>query len=205
MNDIDVKELRVKLGISQEDLAEKIGVSPRTIQNYEAGCAIPKSKYAILRSLIDKTKTLKEEATKAEITISQPNKGLPYFDVDVTLGVVDLFNDQTVVPSYYLNVPAFKDCDCAVPVYGRSMIPDINDGSVVAIKEISIDDVLPGEAYLIITDNYRTVKYLRSCKDDNNKIRLVPRNLDEYDETTIDKAKIRRVFLVKGVITNKIV
>ena len=84
------------------------------------------------------------------------------------------------------------------------MIPDINDGSIIAIKEVGLDSVLPGEAYLIITDDYRTVKYIRNCKDNPNKWRLVPQNLEEFDEMVIDKAKILRVFLVKGVITNKI-
>lgn len=129
---------------------------------------------------------------------------LPYYDVDITLGFDNIMNDQTTIPSYYLNIPAFKNCDCAVPVYGRSMTPDINDGSIVAIKEVSLDSVLPGEAYLIVTDEYRTVKYIRTCKGDPTKLRLVPKNLEEFDEMILDKSKIRKVFMVKGVITNKI-
>lgn len=129
---------------------------------------------------------------------------LPYYDVDITLGFDNIINDQTTIPSYYLNIPAFKNCDCAVPVYGRSMTPDINDGSIVAIKEVSLDSVLPGEAYLIVTDEYRTVKYIRTCKGDPTKLRLVPKNLEEFDEMILDKSKIRKVFMVKGVITNKI-
>ena len=134
----------------------------------------------------------------------QSSKGIPYFDVDVTMGYDELPNDQTNIPNYYLHIPAFQNCDCAVPAYGRSMIPDINDGSIIAIKEVSLDSVLPGEAYLIITDEYRTVKYIRNCKDNPNKWRLVPKNLEEFDEMIIDKTKVLRVFLVKGVITNKI-
>lgn len=52
MNDIDVKKIREKLGISQEVLAEMVGVHPRTIQNWESGSKIPNSKHAILRDLI---------------------------------------------------------------------------------------------------------------------------------------------------------
>lgn len=50
----EVKEIRDFLGISQESLAEKVGVHPRTIQNWESGGKIPKSKDAILRSLLPK-------------------------------------------------------------------------------------------------------------------------------------------------------
>lgn len=51
MNDLDVKKIREKLGLSQEALAEMVGVHPRTIQNWESGSTIPKSKHAILRDL----------------------------------------------------------------------------------------------------------------------------------------------------------
>lgn len=51
MNDLDIKKIREKLGISQEQLAEMVGVHPRTVQNWESGSTIPKSKHAILRDL----------------------------------------------------------------------------------------------------------------------------------------------------------
>ena len=54
MNDLDVKKIREKLGLSQESLAEMVGVHPRTIQNWESGSTIPKSKHAILRDLMIK-------------------------------------------------------------------------------------------------------------------------------------------------------
>ena len=46
MNDLNIKEIREKLGVSQETLAEMVGVHPRTIQNWESGTKIPKSKHA---------------------------------------------------------------------------------------------------------------------------------------------------------------
>jgi transcriptional regulator with XRE-family HTH domain len=36
MNDLDVREIRLKLGVSQEKLAEMLDVSLRTVQNWEA-------------------------------------------------------------------------------------------------------------------------------------------------------------------------
>ena len=52
MNDLDIKKIREKLGISQEQLAEMVGVHTRTVQNWESGSTIPKSKHAILRDLV---------------------------------------------------------------------------------------------------------------------------------------------------------
>ena len=54
MNDLDIKKIREMLGISQEQLAEMVGVHPRTIQNWESGTTIPKSKHAMLRDLVIK-------------------------------------------------------------------------------------------------------------------------------------------------------
>jgi DNA-binding XRE family transcriptional regulator len=52
MNDLDVKKIRKKIGVSQEVLAEMVGVHPRTVQNWEAGGVVPKSKHAILRDIL---------------------------------------------------------------------------------------------------------------------------------------------------------
>lgn len=53
MERLDIKQIREKLGVTQEQFAEMVGVHPRTIQNWEAGSIIPQSKRAILRQYID--------------------------------------------------------------------------------------------------------------------------------------------------------
>jgi DNA-binding XRE family transcriptional regulator len=52
MNAIDVKEIRKKFGWRQDELAVKIGVSRKTITNYETGGVIPESKKVLLLSLL---------------------------------------------------------------------------------------------------------------------------------------------------------
>lgn len=51
MNEIDIKKIRERLNISQEKLAEMLGVHPRTVQNWESGTTIPRAKHTILRNL----------------------------------------------------------------------------------------------------------------------------------------------------------
>ena len=48
MNEINIKESRKKLGLTQDELAKQLGVSRRTIQNYEKGEVIPETKREIL-------------------------------------------------------------------------------------------------------------------------------------------------------------
>lgn len=51
MNDLDIKEIRAHLGVTQAELAKRLGVSERTVQNLESGTTIPESKHALLRGL----------------------------------------------------------------------------------------------------------------------------------------------------------
>lgn len=53
-NDLDPKEIRKKLGLTQEKFAETLGVHYRTVQNWESGSPIPKSKRALLRNLSER-------------------------------------------------------------------------------------------------------------------------------------------------------
>lgn len=51
MNEVEVKEIIEKMGVSQEKFAKLLGVSARTIQNWEAGGVIPKTKQGILHEM----------------------------------------------------------------------------------------------------------------------------------------------------------
>jgi transcriptional regulator with XRE-family HTH domain len=57
MSEFNIKKEREKLGLTQSELAKKIGVSLRTVQNYENGEVIPKSKYEILRNVFGANNT----------------------------------------------------------------------------------------------------------------------------------------------------
>lgn len=61
IKDLDIRAIRSKLGMTQKQLAEKLGVSPNTIQNWEYGGAIPKTRRQILCSLIEQSKASIDE------------------------------------------------------------------------------------------------------------------------------------------------
>jgi transcriptional regulator with XRE-family HTH domain len=48
---LDVKKFREAHGLTQQDLADKCGVSLRTVQNWEKGKNIPESSLKLLQSL----------------------------------------------------------------------------------------------------------------------------------------------------------
>lgn len=51
MNKVDVKELRERMGLSQEKFAKRLGVTPRTVQYWEAGGAISSAKHEMLHEI----------------------------------------------------------------------------------------------------------------------------------------------------------
>lgn len=48
----DIKQIRETLNLTQEELALKLGVSSRTVQNWESGGTIPKTKIRAIEDLI---------------------------------------------------------------------------------------------------------------------------------------------------------
>ena len=129
-------------------------------------------------------------------------KRIPFYNYDISM--LTLENGKIPRAEQYIEVPLLSNCDFATLCIGESMTPDIPSGSIVTLKEIGIDLLLPGEMYYIVTDTFSTVKFLRTVENDRSKLRLVPGNKDDYDESLLDKSSILYLFLVKGVISYKI-
>ncbi len=57
MNGLDLKVLRKKAGLSQEELGKEVGLSKNTIYNYENSGQIPASKIIIFENFFKKKKS----------------------------------------------------------------------------------------------------------------------------------------------------
>ena len=62
----NINEKRKSLGITQKELADIIGVSFQTIQNWEGGKKIPKSKYQILGNFLDSNESMVNKDVKVK-------------------------------------------------------------------------------------------------------------------------------------------
>lgn len=129
---------------------------------------------------------------------------VPYYDIDVTAGVMESFSDAKEIPAYYMDMPQFSDCTAAFPVYGESMEPKFNGGEIVIVKEVTNPKTLLwGESYLIITnadsDNLRTIKCIfQSPYEDEIILRAI--NPKYEGDTRLDKSSIIKMYLIKGKI-----
>jgi hypothetical protein len=123
--------------------------------------------------------------------------GVPYYNVDFSMGYDLLTNDQTTRPDYMIEWEAYNKCDCWCNARGDSMAPTISNGDIIAIKEVRDpkDCLISGEIYAIVTTNdLRTIKRVM---DNGDTITLVPDNKD-YPVQTIRKDMILKVYKVMG-------
>lgn len=140
---------------------------------------------------------------------NERSEGVPFYDVDVAASAgVEMFNDKNEMPNYHYNVPGFEDCDFAVPVFGHSMYPTYENGTVIMCKKINDKTlIIYGEAYLVVTKDYRMVKRLQksenkgsviACSD--NEEERDTRGKKKYEPFEIPIDKIIHLYLIKGVI-----
>lgn len=125
--------------------------------------------------------------------------GVPYYNVDFSMGFDLLTNDQTTKPDYMIDYEPYNKCDFWCNGRGDSMSPTISNGDIIAIKEVMNpkDCLISGEIYAIVTtNNLRTIKRV---VDNGDTITLVPDNKD-YPTQTISKDMILKVFKVMGSV-----
>jgi phage repressor protein C with HTH and peptisase S24 domain len=214
MNNLDVKEIRKNLGLTQQEFADKLGVSRNTILNYERGETIPSSKSIILHTMLTeskigdvnnvKTKQIIIEKELAILNTNKPVVGIPLLPFDAFAGIGDGsiqgVNFDTIEERYV--VPLFDGIkiDFMIPVRGSSMYPKYSSGDVVAcrlIKELLF--VQWNKVYIIdsISQGVIMKRLLKAedidhiiCRSDNK----------EYSDFLVPRKDIRSIALVVGVI-----
>jgi len=87
--------------------------------------------------------------------------GIPMYEVVATASGVEVYNDINDTQSVgRMNFPGIEECDFALPVWGHSMYPYLENGCWVALKIIHDKKILPGEVYYIEWGDYRMYKRL---------------------------------------------
>jgi DNA-binding XRE family transcriptional regulator len=133
--------------------------------------------------------------------------GIPVYNLKLSAGPVEMYNDDTENPAFSVKVPGYEDCDFGMFVYGHSMYPTIENGSLILGKRIKDKAIIIwGEMYVVVTQDYRMVKRLQKS-DKPNMINLLSDNDEtrkngnpKYEIMEIERDKIEKMFLVKGII-----
>lgn len=211
-----LRELQKLLGFkSQESFATVLGIKQGSLSDIYRSKDGVKVSSSIKRVLekeysinIDWLETGQGDMLKASDSnaispiINYERHGVPYYNVDFICGFDLVHNDQTSNPDYYIDFKQYNQADYWINASGDSMRPIINAGDILAVRMLPeegwCNNVLFGEIYAIVTDQNRTIKKIRKSKNGDEFIRLVPENLEEYDEQDIQKDSVRQVFQVLG-------
>ena len=118
---------------------------------------------------------------------------IPCYDVDVEreiAGVVRLSADG------YLVAPPAGECDLAMVYAGRAMGSLVPPGTVVLLKAVEREAIIPGEEYVVICRKIVTWRIVRSAA--KGKYRLVAGNREDFDDIVVDADELVAVYKVKG-------
>lgn len=189
MSDLDIRNIRKKLKISQTELSKLLGVSLRTVQNWEAGETIPKTKHEILHNLL-----------KSNKPVENLINGIPLIPIEAMAGYGAGETQILELDCEYFSVPTFKGADFLIQVKGSSMYPKYNSGDIVACKKLMRDDVFFqwNKVYVIDTEQGALIKRIDIGADDDH-VMIVSDN-EKYKPFALHKSKINAISIVMGVI-----
>ncbi len=79
------------------------------------------------------------------------------------------------------------------------MTPQLNDGDIIALKEVQVEDIIYGEMYAIVLSNdIRTIKTIRKGIK-LHTLKLTSTN-PYYKDIMIDQREITKIYSVLGSI-----
>lgn len=155
----------------------------------------------------ERFKDFLEQGRPAEtVTIQPTSQGIPMFEVIATASGVEVYNDINDKQAVgRMNFPGIEDCDFALPVWGHSMYPYLENGCWVALKIIHDKKILPGEVYYIEWGDYRMYKRLLAGNSpdeviahSDNVTEMVGNRL-KYAPFVIKIDEIKKLCLVKDI------
>ena len=213
-----VKLIRKTLRMTQEQLAQHLGIGKAALSMIETGKAglSNRNRNILIQELNvnpDWLDTGTGEMFNAEPDLtaymhrtdhSLPMQSVPLYSVEGTAGLVPLFADQrTAKPVNFIHIPNLPKCDGAIYIVGDSMYPLLKSGDIVLYKQLhNLDDIFWGDMYLLSIDidgeEYITVKYVQKSEVDGC-VKLVSQNPHHADKD-VPMSRIRAIALVKASI-----
>lgn len=183
-----IKQVRKKLGLSAEQVAEKLNVSPATIYRYE-NKDIKKFPTDILEPLAELYGVTPEYLMGWS---EESNTGVNKIPVlgrvvaGIPIEAIEDIIDYEEVPSYMSDSDYF-----ALQIKGNSMEPKFSEGDVVIVRKQN--DVDNGDiAIVLVNGNEATVKKIKKF---DNGINLIPTNpafeVLTYTNDEIEKLPVR--------------
>lgn len=204
----DILRLEIKKsGMRQEDFASEMGFSRNYLLRLMERAVLPddiKGKAAKILKIKPNLLYSVQMQTDDPLVLQE---GTPVYELSATASQMDNISQVPEVPSFRVSIPGYEDCNFGMYVYGHSMYPTIESGSLILCRKV-IDKsiIMYGEIYLIRTADYLMVKRLQKneqkgyvlCTSDNFEKRAP--EFKRFEPFDIPVDKIIDLYLVKGII-----
>jgi transcriptional regulator with XRE-family HTH domain len=100
MNALEIKEKRKIIGLTQQELAVILGVSLKTVTNYENGGVIPESKQALLRTALEVAISTIETSTGGSFSLILKQNEEKIKEVEKIIYLHQSMNDKEQIKHY---------------------------------------------------------------------------------------------------------
>jgi phage repressor protein C with HTH and peptisase S24 domain len=205
----ELRRYLTNLGLTQDIIAKRFGVTKQAINSLLTGRKPFGKQNAIKWAnefglnagwLLTGEGEMVKQSTETVVDVVE--HGTPVYNIDATCGDLSrpiVFADEHIIG--HVNLPNVSPTAAIIRANGDSMEPHIHDGDWIAVREVANLDVLfYGQVYLVITNEYRLLKYLRRDEDEKNYVILRSDN-KEYDDIRLPKAEIRHLFIVENILS----
>ena len=214
-----IRYLIIKSRLTQSEFAKRLGIDPSNLSKHLSG-KLPITDILINRIVVNMGVSKQWLVDGSDVPFSKaagipgiiPPAGqlanavsVPVYDIDVTAGSSNLdamFTDERITG--YIALPRISSDSLIVHVSGDSMQPEIINGGMIAIRPVdNLSTILWGQIYVVVTEDFRRVKYLRRDPSNPDNVILHSANPD-YDDVVIPRSDIRSLFRVEAVLNYKV-
>lgn len=129
-----------------------------------------------------------------------------YYDVDFAAGNIEMYSDNSTVPTYYMDIPEFSGCT-AFRAYSNSMENLIKSGSMLFADKIDawFDYLEYGQIYAVVCkDGRRFLKYIRKHDPNPEEYFLLRSENSGYDDFEMPKRFIHSMWLIYGWVNKRV-
>lgn len=182
----EIKDYLVEKGLTMTEVAARLGCSQQAVSNQLSGRKIGENvarKWAeefgfnVVYLMTGEGSLIGSGVSKLEVVAGTPHT-VPLLPIFAQAGSLTGWSEGVEEAKCERVISPVQDVDMAVHIYGESMYPDIQNGSVVYVRRINPRAFIEwGRAYILDTVNGPLLKYLTPGSDEEH-IRCVSANHD---------------------------
>ncbi len=129
--------------------------------------------------------------------------GIPFYNIDVESNIRSI---EDLDPLSVMAMPMHVDGDLAMLYSGRAMGDIIPPNTIVLLKKILPETIIPGGEYVVLTKNVVTLRIV--CFDNNfteglaygDRLRLVSADGGKFNDIYLNRDEIEKVYKVTAKI-----